>query len=300
MTFADTSELLDRLDVRINGDSYDEGRTESYDDPINESFDDPHLDHDHESYDDDSAEIFSFLPNPFKVISQGINTVGKIIGGAGRPPQHIQLQGVRPNLPNTGGIPAFSNLQGRLTNASGRSIPFKLPANVATKSDIALLKKAIDSHNQELKKVSAAITKNAQETAKIAREVNAVDSKHTKATQAQNKVLQTMGSQVSRAAKQVNRLNKELRDTRQQAQMFALLPMFMNQQPVLEKITFSDNTEKEIKNVTYKEDDDNMMMIVMMMMMGGGFGSSSSGGGGMDGMMLPLMMIAMNSGKNTK
>lgn len=292
MSYADTSELLDRLDVRINGDAYDDDRAEDFDDTFEASLGDTYNDFD-ESYDDD-AEFLPFLPNPLKTISQGINTVGRIVGAVGKGPRNIQLQGVRPNLPNTSGIPAFSNLLGRLTNANGRSMQFKLPPNVATKADIAALKKGVDAHNQELKKVSAAITKNAQETAKIAREINAVDSKHTRATQTQNKVLKTLGGQVSKATVQVNRLNKELRETRQQAQMFALLPMFMNQQPELATLSIQGEGVKTVTATTYKEDDDNMMMMLMLMMMGGGMGSSGSGSGGMDGMMMPLMIMAMS------
>lgn len=298
MTLDDSTDLLDRLDVRYNSESFDENYDESY--SYDEDYD--------ESY-DDSAEFLPFLPNPLKTISQGINTVGRILSSAGNVARGVNLTGVRPNLPSTSGIPAVSNLAGQLTNRAGRSFQFKLPQNVATKEDIAALKKAVDAHNMELRKVSGAVTKNAQETAKIATEVNRVDATHKKATQEQNKVMRTMGTQLSRMGKRVNQLNKELKDTKQQAQMFALLPMFMNQQPELNTVTFQGATpestgpitinagsEVKVKTNTYKEDDDNTMMLLLLMMMGGGMGSGS-GSGGMDSMMLPLLIIGMNNKK---
>lgn len=299
MTLDDSAGLVDRLDVRYN-------TSDSYDD---ESYDDPATEYDDESYDEPGEFI-----NPFQLISQGINTAGRIIGGGLSGAARgvgVNLQGVQPRPANTSGIPGLSNLLGQLTNQAGRNFQFKLPQNVATKEDIATLKRGIDLHNAELKKVSEAITKNAQETAKIAGEVNRVDAKHVKATGEQNKVLRTMGTQLSKMNKRTSQLRRELQDSKQQAMMFGLLPMIMGGQNEprqidtiqIEKEGIEDGkTVFTVDETTFKEStssSNNSMMPLMLMMMMGGMGGSSGSGGGMDGMM-PLMLIMMMSGNANK
>ena len=282
MTLDDNASLVDRLDVRYNaGDSYDENYDEAFAESDDEAYDEP-------------GEFF----NPFSAITQGINTVGRIIGGGvSGAARGVQLSGVRPNLPSTSGISGMSNLLGQLTNQAGRNFQFRLPQNVATKEDVATLKKAIDAHNSELKKVSDTITRNAQETAKIAAEVNRVDTKHTKATGEQNKVLRTMGTQLSKVNKRTSQLRRELQEAKQQNMMMMLLPMMMNEPPKLETITFKEAVRTDgpttVTASTFKSDGNDMMPLIMMMMMGG-MGGSSGSGGGMDNMMLPMMLMMMN------
>jgi hypothetical protein len=282
MTFDDSSALLDRIQVDYRNESYDD----NYDDAYGENYDDNY---------DDGAEFLPFLPNPVNLIGRGLSSVGRILGGD-RPPQRVQLTGVRPNLPNISGIPGLSNLFGNLSNQNGKNLQFKLPPNVATKEDIATLKRAIDAHNTEIKKVGDAVTRNAQETAKIAGEVNRVDVKHIKATQEQNKVMSTIGTQISRMGKRVNQLNKELKDSRQQSMMLMLLPMMMDKEPELETISLKSDldpkteTSYSVTRSAYKDEDDNNMMLLLVMMMSGGFGGSS---GGSNDMMLPMMLMMM-------
>jgi hypothetical protein len=243
---------------------------------------------------DDAGEFLPFLPSIGGAISNAIGGIGRtLLGGGGS--QGINLTGVRPNLPSTSGISPLSNLAGMITNAQGKNFQLQLPQNVATKEDIAVLKRGIDAHNVGIKKATDAITKNAQETAKIAGELNRIDAKHTKVSNEQNVVMKRLnkqvhnvGARVNTVGRKVEKIEKDFKDYKGQAQMMSLLPMLMNKQPELESLQLQGDPAKQVVNSKYK-DDDNMSMMMMFMMMSGGFGGS----GDNNNSMMPLMFLMM-------
>ncbi len=286
MTFLENEDVLDRLDVRYNQEGFPESIDESYDDSLDDSYD--------ESY-DDSAE---FLPLSLigGAISKGIGAVGNLLNRGSN--TSVNLSGVRPGGVSTSGIDNLSQLVGSVTNAAGRRFQIQVPG-AATAENVNKIKQALDAQNANIKKLSDTINKNAAETAKIATEVNRVDSKHTAASKAQNKVLDRLNGQSHKVGKRINglgrhvdRLEKKLKDAQSQTQMLAMMPLLISNEPELKSINFQkapaqgDNT---VTSATFASKDDNTFLLMMMMM--GGFGGS--GGSGMGGDMMPLMMLLM-------
>lgn len=280
---------LDRLAVNYQQDDFDS--IDDSDDSIDDSDDSI----------DDAGEFLPFLPSIGGAISSAIGGIGKRLLGSGGS-QGINLTGVRPNLPSTSGISPLSNLAGMITNAQGKNFQLQLPQNVATKEDVAVLKRGIDAHNVSIKKATDAITKNAQETAKIASEINRIDAKHTKVSNEQNVVMKrlnkqvhSVGSRLNTVGRKVDKFEKDFKDYKGQAQMMSLLPLLMNDKPKPKDITFTgdyaNGRAMPVTNVNYQEDD-NMMMVMMMMMMNGGMGGDSDSSNNM----MPLMMM-MTMGK---
>ncbi|MEZ5039698.1 MAG: hypothetical protein R2828_07390 [Saprospiraceae bacterium] len=305
MAFTENEAVLERLDVRYDQEGLYGNRGESYDDESwdDESYDDESYDDeswDDESYDDESAE-FRFRPLDLLTggASAAVRAASNVLGKGGRRP--VRLQGVRPRLTGTGGINPLSNLAGTMTNQQGRPFQVRLPQNIATKDDIAVLKRSIDALNATTVKTTEAVNKNAGETAKIASEVNRIDAKHTKASQAQNQAISRLNKQSARVGKRVNlmgkrmeKMDKDFKNAQQQSQMSMLLPMMLSSDPKIEKITLNPGTTGTAAlntaynaQATFKKEDNTMLMLLPMMM-GGGFGSGS------DSMMPLLMVLALS------
>jgi len=286
MTFLENEELLDSLNVQYTQEGFPESIDDSYDD----SYDDSLVD----SY-DDSAEFnpISLMGN---TISKGIGAVGNLLN-RGRNTS-VNLAGVRPGGVNTNGIDNLSQLIGSVTNAAGRQFQIRVPG-AATAENVNKIKQALDAQNANIKKLSDTINKNATETAKIASEVNRVDSKHTAASKAQNKVLERLNGQSNKVGKRINgmgrhieRLEKSVKDAQSQTQMMAMMPMLMSNEPQLESINFetapSAGTSTKVTSAKFSDKDNSALMMMMMM---GGFGGS--GGSGMGGDMMPMVMMMM-------
>lgn len=295
MAFLENEALLERLAVNYDQDYFPES-IGAFDD---ESYDD-------ESYDDESGEF-----RPLSLLTGGIsNAIGaaKNLLKGGGPPRSLNLQGVKPNLVGTGAIQPTSHLAGTVTNQQGQPFQVGLPPNIATKSDIETLKQAVDALNATTKKTTEAVNKNAQEAAKIATEINRVDAKHTKASEAQNAAIARLNSQASVTGKRLNavgaridKMDKDFKNFQQQSQMSMLMPMLMSKTPEVESITINpggtataamQNTSYTSPQVTFKKQDD-ALLFMLPMMMSGGFGGSGSSGD--QNAMLPmLMMLALS------
>jgi predicted RNase H-like nuclease (RuvC/YqgF family) len=158
-------------------------------------------------------------------------------------------------------------------------LPFKLPANIATKQDIDVLRGAVTKINTEIKAVADANNNNAQALTKLTKQVSEIDGKHIAATKEQNKYISKMG-------RVIDKLGKDLRDTKQQAQMQMMFSLLMP--PRLSNITFeNDPTAGTPVNVTDSKFAGNNEMMMMMMAMGG-LGSDSG-----DVNSNPMLMFAM-------
>jgi uncharacterized coiled-coil protein SlyX len=287
MSFLENEDVLDRLSVQYNQEGFPDSITDAYDDAsFDEAYDDSN---------DDSAEFFP-IPGMGGLISKGINAVSGLLNRGTN--TSVNLSGVRPGNVSTAGLGALSNLVGSVTNSSGRQYQIRVPG-AATNDSIAKIKQALDAQNANIKKVSDTVNKNAAETAKIATEINRVDSKHTAASKAQNKVLDRLNEQSSRTGKHINqlgrqvgKLQKDLKDSQSQAQMMALMPLLMNNEPKITNMTFgsaptANNLTVPVTNSTFDSGDDNTFLIMAMMM--GGFGGGSGGGNDM----MPLTMLLL-------
>lgn len=294
MAFIENESLLDRLDVQYNREGFSESYDDSYDD--SESYDDSYDDSYDESFDD--AE---FLPIPVLggLVNRGISAVNNLLSRGTS--TRVNLTGVRPGAVNTSGITQPSNLAGVLSNAAGRQFQVRLPQNVATVESLNKVRQAIEAVNANVRKISETVNKNAQETAKIASEINKVDAKHTAASRSQNKVIARLNTQNDRFGRRVNtlgrsvtKLEKDLKAAQDQSRMMMLLPMLMNNEQELQSLTFNSapaaNQPVDVTATKYKSSDDNSSFLMLALAMGGFGGDSSSGG---DSLMLPMLMMAM-------
>jgi uncharacterized coiled-coil protein SlyX len=302
MAFLENEAVLERIAARYDEDSSSENFGDFYDDEL--SLGDSYYDdesYDFDEYYDDDAEF-----KPFKAIGRGISSAigaaGRALKGGGRA-RPVKLQGVKPNLVGTGGISPTSNLAGTLTNQQGQNFQVGLPPNIATKTDIAALKKSIDALNATAKRTTDTVNKNAKETVKLTGEINRIDAKHTKASQAQNQAIARLNSQSTAATQRINamggqlsKMDKEFKEFKEQSQFSALLPMLMSSEPKISSITLepqgdianslTEATPYANPTVTF-ERQDNTMMMMLPLMMSGGFGSGSGGSNSM----LPLVML---------
>ena len=301
MAFLENEAVLERIAARYDEDGSSENFEDYYDDELSLAdsyYDDESYDFD-EYYDDDSAE-FLRLRGIGKGVSAAIGAAGNLLKGRGRP-RSVNLQGVKPSLVGTGGIRPTSNLAGTLTNQQGQNFQVGLPQNIATKNDIATLKKSIDALNNTSKRTTNTVNKNAKETVKLTGEINRIDAKHTKASQAQNQAIGRLNSQSTAATKRINamggqlsKMDKEFKEFKEQNQFSALLPMLMSSEPKISSITLDPGGTAGVISgnsfntpaVTF-ERQDNSMMMMLPLMMSGGFGSGSGGSNSM----LPLMML---------
>lgn len=170
-----------------------------------------------------------------------------------------------------------SNLSGLIRTATGRSVRFKLPPNVATKNDIVALKRGIATNARAIHQNTKGVKANAKSVLATAGRLTSIDKKHTAASNTQNRVLTTLN-------KRVNIVKKEI-DAAEERQRMLQMFQFMIP-PEIEKMTFkttpSGGTEVEVSDVEFKTN-----LLPMMMAMGGG------GMGGGDFMNNPMMMFVM-------
>ena len=219
------------------------------------------------------SAVGSILTAPFGAAKAVGSSVGKILG-------------VNTTPASTSGIPSQSNLQGKITTATGKQVPIALPPNVAAKQDINILQQAIQKINLEIKKVADTATNNGVALTKLTQEVKEVDAKHVAATKRQNDLIDKLG-------RGVDKLGKDLKETKSQAQMNMMLPLLI--QPSLSTLTFdaTPTADKPVNVKTTSWNDNNSMLFLMMAM-----GSGGEGGGfgdmGSNPMMMYFMMQAMN------
>jgi hypothetical protein len=263
-------------------DDFDDDAAAEYDD-----FDDDASEYDYD--DDESAE---FLPIPGMGLPFLAKGLGKAIGGVGRllSRPRRRARRIRPYIPRvrrpSTAISGISNLFGQLRTTSGRSIPFRLPKNIATKKDIAVLRRAIRTNTTNSLKNSRGVKKNISAITRNAKRVTAVDKKHTTASKAQNRILTSLN-------RRMRRVQKNLDETKQQAQMQMLFSLMM--QPELSSITvepdsnstnaFDPISGEGVLTVTASDsgDDDNLGLLLAL---SGGFGDSKGG-------MNPLMLLLL-------
>ncbi|MBK7854434.1 MAG: hypothetical protein IPJ79_05565 [Bacteroidetes bacterium] len=244
---------------------------------------------DNDNYGSDDAE---FIDELLPVVNAGIKAVNNIVGGgiqtaantASRVARGVgTILGVNPTPASTAGIAGSSNLSGTINTSTGKQLPFRLPANIATKADVDIIRGAISKVNNEIKAVADANNVNAQALKKLTKEVDDIDKKHSTATKTQNTYIGKIG-------KAVDKLGKELKDTKQQAQMQMMMSMMMPNQ--IDKLTFESAPEAKVAvPVLNTEMKDDNSMLMMMMAMGGMGGSSDAGNNDM--MNNPLMMMLM-------
>ena len=243
-------------------------------------------DNDYEAYDDDDESLGSF-------IDSGLNTVGRIVsGGIGNALGTAQrvgkgigtILGINPTPASTTGIQGASNLAGSIQTNTGKNVPVKLPSSIATKQDVYILQGAIRKINTELKKVADTTTNNGVALSKLSGEVKVIDEKHIAATKKQNDLLHRLG-------RGVDKLEKDMKSTKQQAQMQMMMSMMM--QPEIENIKFTKGDNSNVTQddateyaVSTSTSDDNSLLPLMLM--GGGLG-----GDGNDLTSNPMMMILL-------
>jgi hypothetical protein len=262
---ADDDSLLEN---RFDDESFDESYDENFDESYDESFD--------ESYDEGAEFLLGGLLS--KGIGKAISSVNRIkptIKGAGR--LNIPI----PRLPGglTSGISAISNLVGKLTSPSGKQVSFKLPPNVATKNDIAVLKKAVDANSGAIKANTAAIKKEAEAIVTLRKDMKDIDAKHIAATKKQNQIMDAINGRVSK-------LRKDLDKTKQDAQMQTMFSLLMP--PKLKSLTFdAAPAANTATNVTASKFEDNNLFLILALSGGlsGGSGSSDMNS------MLPLLLL---------
>lgn len=253
------------MDYTVHEDSFDESYDESFDEGAGESFD--------ESYDEGAEFLLGGLLS--KGIGSAIGAINRIkptIRGRGR------LNIPTPNLPGalTSGLSAVSNLMGRITSPTGKQLNFKLPQTVATKNDIAVLKKAVDANSAAIKINTAAIKKEAEALVSLRKDMKDIDTKHIAATKKQNQVMDAINGRVSK-------LRKDLDKTKQDAQMQTMFSLLMP--PKLKNVTFDQvPAANSPVNVTASKFEDNNMFL--MLALSGGFG-----GGNDSNSMLPLLFL---------
>lgn len=225
-----------------------------------------------------------------KGIGGAIKGISRLVKGKrGRrrklPSSRYRRGGVR--VGHVRGIRRRSKLKGRLRTRSGRNIPFRLPGNIATKSDIAQLRRSIHINASAIKKVTKGVKANANSIIRTSRMISSIDKKHSTATQAQNRVMNALN-------KRVLQLKKDQDAIKQQSQTQLLLSMFM--QPELKEVTLKNNNDANADLNTGDDqqnkftvesasfEDNNLPLILAM---SGGFGGS---GGGLSN---PLVLLAL-------
>jgi hypothetical protein len=258
------------FDYTVTDERYGEADDDS-------SFDDSAFDDNYdEGHDDDSAEFLlgGLLSKGIGSAIGAINGIKPTIKGMGK------LNIPTPFLPGglTGGLSAASNLFGKLTSPSGKNLNFKLPHNIATKTDIGVLKKAVDANSAAIKVNTAAIKKEAEAIVSLRKDMKSIDVKHIAATKKQNQVMDAINGRVSK-------LRKELDKTRQDAQMQTMFSLLMP--PKLKTVTFdaapAANTPVNVSASKF-EDNNIFLMLALSGGLGGGTGNDSNS-------WLPLMLL---------
>jgi hypothetical protein len=255
------------MDYTVHEDNYDEAFDENYDEATGENYD--------ESYDEGAEFLMGGLLS--KGIGGAINAINRIkptFKGSGR------LSIPAPNLPAglTSGLSAVSNLVGRITSPTGKNLNFKLPQNVATKNDVAVLKKAVDASSAAIKVNTAAIKKEAEALVSLRKDMKDVDAKHISATKKQNQVMDAINGRVSK-------LKKDLEKTKNDAQMQTMFSLLMP--PKLKAVTFEAAPGAGTStNVTASKFEDNNLFLMLALSggLGGGSGNDSNS-------WLPLMLL---------
>jgi hypothetical protein len=248
-------------------------------------------DYDSYGYNDDDESLGSF-------IDSGLNTVGRIVSGGVKTALGTAQQigkgigtilGVNPVPASTSGIQNSSNLTGTVQTNTGKSVPVNLPQTIATKEDVYILQGAIRKINTELKKVADTTTTNGVALSKLSGEVKQIDEKHVAATKKQNELLHRLG-------RGVDKLEKDLKSTKQQAQMQMMLSMFMQPEIGSVKFTKGDGSNVTQDNatdypVTTDNSDDNSMLPLLLM---GGIGGDGGGDFASNPLSLILLMKAFD------
>ena len=224
---------------------FDDDDDESYmefdddDDEVYAEFDDD----DDESYvefddDDDeaSAEIFGTLAATLApaAIGAAIKGVKGIISKRGRSKRKQRAPRIsRRTARGSVRINPRSRLHGRIRGRSGRSIPFRLPRNIALKSDVMRVAKAgrkgMKLNGTAIKKNAKLIANNIAGIRKVRADLKVLDKKHSIVSNRQNKVLTNLN-------KRITLVSKEVEQARQQAQMQAMFSLILGQ-PDLQNIT---------------------------------------------------------------
>ena len=249
-------------------------------------------------FDDDDDDSAEFLPGlglaaPFiaKGIGGAISGVNRILSRRrSRRGKSVRPFVPRPSVPNTA-ISGISQLFGQLRTSSGRRIPFRLPKSIATKKDIATLRKAIRTNTRNSLKNSKGVKRNISGIVQATRRIRSVDRKHTAASKTQNRVMGALN-------RRVRRLKKDLDETKQQAQMQMMISLLM--QPELSSITVEPDSESATPfnpatgagSLSVSESDSGDDNLALILALSGGFGGSGNMGG-MNPMMLLLLADAI-------
>lgn len=303
--YADGDEMIAEFD-----DDDDEGVDGEYDDDDDETigaeFDDDdeslsgEFDDDDEGigaeFDDDDEGIdaeFIGMLNPLNVIKKGIGGIRRLVKG-GRKKRSYRSYRPSNYLRHRVGsgqfsMPGRSRMSGSL-RVGRRKVPFRLPGNIATKTDVKRLavqvRKDIRLNSVAIKKNAAGIRSAIGLARKANKGVSDVDRKYKRATLQQTRVTNAIN-------KRVGSLKKAQDEAQQKAQQQAMFSLFM--QPELEKIKLKipagglvAGSEHELE-VTDSAFETNMLPLIMGMT-----GSGSGGKGGMDPMMMFAMMQAFD------
>ncbi len=251
------------------------------DDNFNAEFDDDDDDDAEYDDDDDDAEFLGALG-----IGKAIKGITRLVTGRrGRRRRRVRVRNRRParRYGRVGRFPIGGRIQGSLFTRSGKRIPFKLPKNIATKREVAAVRRGVNINGKAIRKNAIAISGNSKNIGKTLKQVTIVDSRHSKATKRQNKVL-------SRMNRRISFLKKEMDSAKQQAQMQSMMSMFFK--PELSSITLANapaaNTAVDVTSSEFDND-----MLPMIMAMSGGFGGSGGGNMMNNPMMMFMMMEAM-------
>jgi len=264
---------------------------EGFDDEVYSSYE--AYGNDDDAYGNDDESLGSFIDNGLNAVGRIVSGgIGNAIGTAQRVGQGIgSILGINPSPASTSGIQNSSNLAGSIQTNTGRNVPVKLPGSIATKQDVNILQGAIRKINTELKKVADTTSNNGVALAKLSSEVKVIDEKHVTATKKQNELLHRLG-------RGVDKVEKDLKKTQQQAQMQMMMSMLM--QPEIDGIKFTKGDNSAVTQdaatlypVSADTGDSNSLLPLMLM---GGLGGDNGSGGMGDFASNPLMMILLLKG----
>jgi hypothetical protein len=271
----------DSLDLEFDDD--DDSLSGEFDDDLDEGLD--------AEYDDDldeaiDAEFLGML-NPVNVIKKGIGGIRRLVRGPRRKRSYRSYKPKNYLRHRVGGgrfsVPSRSNMRGSL-RLGRRQIPFRLPGNIATKTDVKRLagqvRKDVRLNSVAIKKNAAGIRSAIGLARKANKGVSDIDKRYKKATLEQTKVTNAIN-------KRVASLRKAQQEADQRAQQQAMFSLFM--QPDIEKIKLKKPGETDFTEYEAKDADFETNLLPLILGMGG-----TGGKGGMDPMMMFALMQAMD------
>ena len=224
------------------------------------------------------------------MVGSAISGVSRMLGGGSKNRRILSSKYQRGRVPTAqpgrvGNYPSV--MRPVLRTPGGRSL--KLAFSIAPiKKDIVKLRAAIGVNARGIKQAVKGIKANAKSAVATSKRVTALDRKHTLASQAQNRIMNTLN-------KRVITLKKGQDDLKQQSQMMMMLSLMMK--PEMESITVINpketnfNTTKDKENIlTVKETTEKEDNTMLMLLLSGGLGGGSSSDNMMNN---PLMLMAL-------